>query len=106
MAPAAPVRYRRGVRVAPLPESQLPFAELVLADACAFDRATEVAGEKLFAPGPASAPKAGSPPPALLVPAAFGAWDDKHELIGVAASCGRWLRVLAVVLTLRPTLLR
>jgi len=97
MARAAPVRYRRGVRVAPLPPSQLPSAELVLADACAFDRATEVAEEKLFGGGPASAPKAGAPAPELQMPSAFGAWNDQHELVGVAAACGKWLRVLAVV---------
>jgi len=97
MARAARVGYRRAVRIAPLPQSQLPFAELVLADACAFDRATEVAAEKLFGPGPASAPKAGSPPPELLMPSAFGAWNDQHDLVGVAAACGKWLRVLAVV---------
>jgi len=84
------------MRVAPLPESQLPFAELVLADACAFDRASEVAEEKLFGAGPASAPKAGAPAPEVLQPHAFGAWNDQHDLVGVAACCGRWLRVLAV----------
>jgi len=97
MARGAPVRYRRGVRVAPLPPSQLPFAELVLADACAFDRATEVAEEKLFGAGPTSAPKAGAPAPELRMPEAFGAWNEQHELVGVAAACGKWLRVLAVV---------
>ena len=72
------------MRVGPLDRSQLVAAELVLADACAFDRATEVADEKLFEP-------------ALDVPArAFGAWHD-DELVGVAAVSGRWLRVLAVV---------
>lgn len=91
------VRYRRVVRVAPLVESQLPFAELVLADACAFDRASDVAYEKLFEPGPAAAPKPGAPAPELLTPSAFGAWNDRDELVGVAAACGRWLRVLAVM---------
>lgn len=74
----------------------LPLAEAVLADACAFDHAAEVASEKLFGPGPLSAPAAGAPRPALAAPSAFGAWDDANELVGVAASCGRWLRVLAV----------
>jgi GNAT superfamily N-acetyltransferase len=72
------------MRTTPLDHTQLAAAELVLADACAFDRATEVAEEKLFAPAPAG--------PAL----AFGAWQDR-ELVGVAAVSGRWLRVLAVV---------
>ena len=73
------------MRVAPLDRSQLAAAELVLADACALDRATEVAEEKLFESGPTT------------VPLAFGAWRDDRELVGVAAVAGRWLRVLAVV---------
>jgi GNAT superfamily N-acetyltransferase len=77
-------RYRRGMNVAPLPRSRLAEAELVLADACAFDRATEVADETLFGPGPTSAAQA------------FGAWHG-DELIGVAAVAARWLRVIAVV---------
>lgn len=72
------------MRVAPLDRSHLAAAELVLADACAFDRATEVADEKLFAPGPTA--------PAL----AFGAWNG-DELVGVAAVSSKWLRVIAVV---------
>jgi mycothiol synthase len=72
------------MNVAPLQRSRLADAELVLADACAFDRATEVADEKLFGPGPASAPQP------------FGAWAG-NDLIGVAAVSARWLRVLAVV---------
>src|SRR4051794_11217198 len=72
------------MRIAPLDRSQLAAAELVLADACAFDRATEVAEEKLFEPAPTG--------PAI----AWGAWDGS-ELVGVAAISSRWLRVLAVV---------
>ncbi len=72
------------MRVAPLDRSQLAEATRVLADACAFDRASVVAEEKLWAPGPAAAP------------VAFGAWDGAR-LVGVAAVCARWLRVLAVV---------
>ena len=72
------------MRVAPLDRSQLAMAELVLADACAFDRATEVAEEKLFGPGPTA--------PSI----AFGAWQDE-ELVGVAAVSAKWLRVIAVV---------
>src|SRR6185312_6878283 len=56
-------RYRRAMNVAPLRRSQLAEAELVLADSCAFDRATEVADEKLFGPGPSSAAQP------------FGAWN-------------------------------
>ena len=76
--------YRRSVRIAPLDHAELAAAELVLADACAFDRATEVAEEKLFGPGPTA--------PAM----AYGAWLD-DELVGVAAVSGRWLRLIAVV---------
>lgn len=72
------------MRIAPLDRPQLARAELVLADACAFDRATEVAEEKLFEPGPTA--------PAV----AFGAWRD-DELIGVAAVSSKWLRLIAVV---------
>jgi mycothiol synthase len=72
------------MNVAPLQRARLADAELVLADACAFDRATEVADEKLFGPGPTSAAQA------------FGAWDG-NDLIGVAAVSARWLRVLAVM---------
>jgi GNAT superfamily N-acetyltransferase len=97
MARARRVRYRRGVRVAPLPLSMLPFAEVVLEQACAFDRADLVAHEKLFGRGPLSAPKPGAPAPEIGSPSTFGAWNDAHDLVGVAASCGRWLRVLAVV---------
>lgn len=72
------------MRVEPLLREQLAAAELVLADACPFDRATDVAEEKLFGPAPAG--------PAV----AFGAWDGP-ELVGVAAISARWLRVIAVV---------
>lgn len=55
----------------------------MLADSCAFDRATDVADEKLFGAGPTGAPLA------------FGAWDG-DALVGVAACASRYLRVLAV----------
>ena len=107
------------MRVAPLERSQLGDAELVLADSCAFDRATDVAEEKLFAPGPLNAPAAGAatsaagetkampadtpptwrawnPTTPLVAPLAFGAWDGT-TLVGVAAIADRWLRVLAVL---------
>jgi mycothiol synthase len=72
------------MRIAPLERSHLSEAELVLADACALDRATEIADEKLFAPGP-TAPVSG-----------FGAWLG-NELVGVAAVSSKWLRLIAVV---------
>ncbi|HEY3802871.1 MAG TPA: GNAT family N-acetyltransferase [Kofleriaceae bacterium] len=72
------------MRVAPLPLADLDAATRVLAGACAFDRADAVAREKLFGDGPTGTPHA------------LGAWDGE-TLVGVAAVCGRWLRVLAVV---------
>jgi GNAT superfamily N-acetyltransferase len=71
------------VRIGPLDHAQLAEAELVLADACAFDRATEVAEETLFEPGPTAPARA------------FGAWESKR-LVGVAAISSKWLRVIAV----------
>jgi GNAT superfamily N-acetyltransferase len=85
------------MRIAPLVPSQLPLAQAVLDQACAFDRAGRVAEEKLFGRGPLSAPRAGEPPPELAVPTTLGLWDGRDELVGVAAVCGKWLRVLAVV---------
>jgi mycothiol synthase len=83
--------------VATLPSSMLPLAEVVLRRSCAFDRADVVAYEKLFERGPLSAPRAGEPAPELATPTTVGAWDARDELVGVAAACGKWLRVLAVV---------
>ncbi len=57
---------------------------MVLAAGCAFDRAAEVADEKLFGPSPRGEPRA------------FGAWDDTGALVGVAAVGGSRIRVLAV----------
>ena len=82
------------MRVAPLPPAELSAARAILEAACAFDRASVVAEEKLFEPGPERAPKPGAPV-VLIAPQAFGAWNG-DELVGVAAACARWLRVLAV----------
>jgi GNAT superfamily N-acetyltransferase len=71
------------VRIGPLERSSLADATAVLADACAFDRAAEVADEKLFGPSPAGEPQA------------LGAWDG-DALVGVAAVGGSRIRVLAV----------
>jgi GNAT superfamily N-acetyltransferase len=79
------------MRIAPLDRSKLEDAEIVLADSCAFDRATEVAEEKLFGDGPAPASAS-----ARTTPAAYGAWDD-DALVGVAAVASRYLRVIAVL---------
>ena len=67
-----------------LDRSQLAAAERVLAAACAFDRAAAVADEKLFGDGPNGPPRA------------FGAWDDRGGLVGVAAIASNRVRVLAV----------
>lgn len=66
-----------------LPRARLAEAEAVLAESCAYDRASVVADEKLFGPGPTSAAQA------------FGAWEG-NELVGVGSVSARWLRVLAV----------
>ena len=72
------------IRVQPLDRSELAAAELVLADACAFDRASDVADEKLFGAAPSGSPRA------------FGAWDG-DALVGVAAVAARYVRAIAVV---------
>lgn len=64
--------------------AQLDAATRVLAESCAFDRAAEVAEEKLFG----SAPKG--------TPSGFGAYDGA-TLVGVASTAAAWIRVLAVV---------
>ena len=83
------------MRIGSLDRSQLAAAELVLADSCAFDRATEVAEETLFAAAPLG-PMVPGQPTELAAAHAFGAWQG-DELIGVAAVSSRWLRVVAVV---------
>ena len=82
------------MRVAPLHRADLPAAEAILTRACEFDRAARVAEEKLFEPGPLRAPKPGEPV-ALAAPSAFAAYDGP-TMVGVAATCATWLRVLAV----------
>ncbi len=71
------------MRVGPLDRADLVAATHLLATACPFDRAGVVAEEKLFGAGPAGTPRA------------FGAWDG-GRLVGAAAVCARYLRVLAV----------
>jgi GNAT superfamily N-acetyltransferase len=71
------------VSVVPLAATQLAAARDLLAAACAFDRAAEVAEEKLFGAGPDVAAEP------------LGAWRG-DELVGVASRSGAWLRVLAV----------
>ena len=72
------------MRVGPLERADLPAATALLGAACRFDRAALVADEKLFGPGPVGDPRA------------WGAWEG-DALVGVAAICARYLRVLAVM---------
>lgn len=67
-----------------LDPAHLVDAAHVLASACLYDRANEVAAEKLFGAGPSGQPQA------------FGAWDGAR-LVGVAAVAQQWIRVVAVV---------
>jgi GNAT superfamily N-acetyltransferase len=83
LARAGAPPYALGVQIGALDRTMLAAAERVLGAACAFDRAAEVADEKLFGAGPHGAP------------IALGAWDDR-ELIGVAAVSGSRIRLLAV----------
>ncbi len=71
------------MRFGPLERADLAAASEVLAAACRFDRASVVADETLFGAGPVGTPRA------------WGAWDG--ALVGVAAICARYLRVLAVI---------
>jgi ribosomal protein S18 acetylase RimI-like enzyme len=71
------------MRIGPLDRSHLPDAIAVLGASCAFDRAGEVAGEKLFGAGPSGPSHA------------LAAWDG-DALAGVAAVAGDRVRVLAV----------
>lgn len=77
------VCYRCRVRVGPLDRSLLPAARDLLAAACPYDRAAEVADEKLFGDAPGGAG------------IALGAWVD-DTLAGVASVAGNRIRVLAV----------
>ncbi|HEU4727585.1 MAG TPA: GNAT family N-acetyltransferase [Kofleriaceae bacterium] len=83
----APHNSRRAtgcpVQIAALDRAALAEVTGVLAAACRFDRAAEVADEKVFGDGPA-----GPPQP-------LGAWDG-DALVGVAAIAGDRVRVLAV----------
>jgi len=72
------------VRIAPLDRSCLTDATTVLAAACRFDRAAEVAEEKLFGDGPTG--------PAVPL----GVWDG-DALAGVAVLAADRIRLLAVL---------
>lgn len=71
-------------RIDRLDPSQLVDATCVLTAACPYDRAGEVAEEKLFGAGPQGHPYA------------LGAWDGA-QLVGVAAVAQQWIRLIAVV---------
>jgi GNAT superfamily N-acetyltransferase len=71
--------------IGPLSSAHLGAAASLLAGACRFDRASEVAAEKLF--GPSANPSE--------VPQPLAAWHG-GELAGVASVAGSRLRVLAV----------
>jgi mycothiol synthase len=72
------------VRLGPLDRASLAQAIAVLAAGCAFDRAAEVADEKLFGAAPSGPPRA------------LGAWRG-DSLVAVAAVAADRIRVLAVV---------
>lgn len=72
------------MQIATLARADLDEARRVLAASCAFDRAAEVADEKLFGPAPTG------------VAAAWAARDG-GRILGVAAATGDRLRLLAVV---------
>lgn len=78
------------MHIASLDRSSLADATAVLAASCAFDRAAEVADEKLFGAGPAGAPRT------------LGAWRD-GALVGIAAVAADRIRVLAVTPPARGT---
>src|SRR5262245_40438111 len=69
--------------IAPLTRAELAEARAVLAAACAHAEAAAVADEQLFGHAPARAGRA------------WGARDG-GELVGVAATGGAWIRVIAV----------
>ncbi len=91
-----------------LSADDLPLIHALLADACAYDAAADVAEEKLFGPAPASAsaaPDAAMTTPAALAadrPDAIGAFmrgptpASARRLVGVVVASQRWIRLLAV----------
>jgi GNAT superfamily N-acetyltransferase len=73
----------RDVRIDALDRAELPAAAALLAAACPYDRAADVADEKLFGDAPAGTARA------------LGAWDGR-ALAGVAAVAADRIRLLAV----------
>jgi GNAT superfamily N-acetyltransferase len=85
----------------------LPLVHSLLADACAYDAAADVAEEKLFGPAPASAiaaPDSAVDPSASAdeKPDAIGAFlrgptaSSSQRLIGAVVTSQRWIRLIAV----------
>ena len=72
-----------GVKLRELRPSDLADARRMLREACPFDRAADVAEEKLFGPAPSGTTRA-------------WAASDGGALCGVAAASGRWVRLVAV----------
>ena len=70
-----------------LSADDLPLAHALLAASCPFDDAADVAEEKLFGPAPEGRPD---------TIGAFTAARRERDLIGVAATSQRWIRLLAV----------
>lgn len=73
-----------GIELRRLTPADLPAARALLAAACEFDDAAEVAEEKLFGAAPAGAPSAG-----------FAAVEG-GALVGLSVASARWIRLLAV----------
>lgn len=72
------------MHIAALHPAQLVEAIALLAVACPYDRASDVAAETLFESGPHGQPQA------------YGAWEA-DRLVGVAAVAQQWVRIIAVV---------
>ncbi len=91
-----------------LSADDLPLIHALLADACAYDAAADVAEEKLFGPAPASAvaaPDAAMTATHALVvdkPDSIGAFlrgstpSSAHRLVGLVVTSERWIRLIAV----------
>ncbi len=71
------------MRIAPLSRDDSKFAYPLLKDALPFDAISVVANEKLFG---SNGKRAGT---------ALGAWDGQ-TLVGVLATAGRWIKLIAV----------
>jgi GNAT superfamily N-acetyltransferase len=75
-----------GIELRALSADDLPLVRPLLAAACAYDDAAQVAEEKLFGPAPGHANDAEP----------LGAFAAPRSLVGIAVSSQRWIRLLAV----------